>query len=137
MSNQIFKKEDRVFDINYGWGIIQAIDNFGFLPIDVYFENNYYVSYTKEGKKYNSSISPTLSFTEYGVDYRFCQERPIDYTGYIGKWGRFWLTDNPKEYTISKLERIKLTGFVSKTSIVIYDHFEPFTDEQIKILNLE
>ena len=138
MEKEIFRKGDRVFDIRYGWGTITRVtDDFkSFFPIWVDFDNGYDKQvYTLEGASKIDKI-PMLSFTEYGFDDRFTQGKSINYNDYLNKWGKFW-NDKINEYTISKLERIKLTGFVSNTSIVIYDHFEPFTDEQIKVLKLE
>ena len=45
--------------------------------------------------------------------------------------------DRIKEYIISRLERATPEGFKSNTSIMIYNNFEPLTEEQIKMLNLE
>lgn len=98
----------------------------------------YYASVddTRDGKDYHTDLSPILSFTEYNlIDGGFSQERPIDYGEYIGKWGKFW--NDKKEYIVSKLERYSSEGFRTTTSIALYKFFEPLTEEQIKILNLE
>ena len=137
MAKEIFRVGDRVFDIIFGWGKVTEVYYFQNrnYPVSVQFENSI-IKYTYDGKWNTADSYSRLSFTEYGFDDRFSQERPIDYTEYIGKWGKFW-NDKINEYTISKLERIKLTSFVSNTSIAIYDCFEPLTDEQVKILELE
>ena len=135
MKKEIFREGDKVFDIRHGWGEVIRVYN---TYISVKFKKNdnvFSYMYKFNGLPgYNDDIL-LLSFKEYTLQ-GFSQERPINYNDYIGKWGKFW-NDKINEYTISKLERIKLTGFVSNTSIVIYDHFEPFTDEQIKVLKLE
>ena len=138
MTKEIFRVGDRVFDIDYGWGEVTETHYIEttLYPILVKFQTSS-VYYTLDGKWAHGDSYLKLSFTEYDfVNGGFSQERPIDYTEYIGKWGKFW-NDKINEYTISKLERIKLTSFVSNTSIAIYDCFEPLTDEQIKILGLE
>ena len=137
MDKQIFKIGDRVFDIMYGWGVVEELhqDEERSYPLIVRFPGFDTLYYTRDGKSNTSDSHPILSFTEYGFDNRFSQERPINYNDYIGKWGKFW-NDCSKEYTISKLEKVKLNKFKSNTSIALYDNFEPLTEEQIKILNL-
>lgn len=138
MDKQIFKVGDKVYDAMCGWGEVKDIDeHLVFIKFykDNYLEYNYLEEYNHDGRFSESDINPRLSFTEYGFDNRFSQERPINYNDYIGKWGKFW-HDCSKEYTISKLEKVKLNKFKSNTSIALYDNFEPLTEEQIKILNL-
>lgn len=134
---EIFKLGDRVFDIMYGWGVVEELhqDEERSYPLIVRFPGFDTLYYTRDGKSNTSDSHPILSFTEYGFDNRFTQERPINYNDYIGKWGKFW-NDCSKEYTISKLEKVKLNKFKSNTSIALYNNFEPLTEEQIKILNL-
>ena len=138
MDKQIFKVGDRVFDIMYGWGVVEELhqDEERSYPLIVRFPGFDTLYYTRDGKSNTSDSHPILSFTEYGFDNRFSQERPINYEEYIGKWGKFW-EDRIKEYIISRLERITPDGFKSNTSIMIYNNFEPLTEEQIKMLNLE
>ncbi len=138
MNEQIFKVGDRVFDIMYGWGVVEELhqDEERSYPLIVRFPGFDTLYYTRDGKSNTSDSHPILSFTEYGFDNRFSQERPINYEEYIGKWGKFW-EDRIKEYIISRLERITPDGFKSNTSIMIYNNFEPLTEEQIKMLNLE
>mgnify|MGYP007024744720 FL=1 len=134
-----FKVGDRVYDIQYGWGTITAkretFEDPNYIWV-VTFENGDTDDYTIEGK-YNTTVRyRSLSFTEYDfVNGGFSQERPIDYEEYIGKWGKFW--NDKKEYIVSKLERYSSEGFRTTTSIALYKFFEPLTEEQIKILNLE
>lgn len=72
MKDKIFKKEDKVFDIRRGWGIVSQI---GINFIEVEFKNqkgnNLVVWYEN-----NDSII-FLSFTEYYLE-GFSQERPED-----------------------------------------------------------
>ena len=46
------------------------------------------IIYTNDGKRTLGEETPLLSFMEYTLQ-GFSQERPINYEGYIGKWGRF------------------------------------------------
>ena len=134
MAKKIFKVGDRVFDAMCGWGEVKDIDrHLVFVKFD---KDDNIDEYYDDGRFCESDINPRLSFTEYGFDNRFSQERPINYNDYIGKWGKFW-DDCSKEYTISKLEKVKLNKFKSNTSIALYDNFEPLTEEQIKTLNLK
>lgn len=135
MKKQIFKKDDKVFDIKFGWGVVKEIDNSLLFSVLIEFGDNK-MGYTSEGKISLTSIEPTLSFTEYRIDKGFSQERVINYKDYLGKWGKFWNNHN-KDYIISKLDRVESNGFKSNTSTVIYDNFQPLTEEQIKILELE
>lgn len=92
MEKQIFKKGYQVFDIRFGWGIVEEIDESNNLyPVRVVFDSyeNDYVVYTHEGRKDILEETPLLSFTEYTLE-GFSQERPINYDDYIGKWGTFW-----------------------------------------------
>ena len=71
----MFKLGDKVFDAQYGWGIVVKTDVNGELPIEVDFMGNV-ESYTPNGKYYLSDNYPTLSFTEYNlVNGGFSQER--------------------------------------------------------------
>lgn len=136
MDKQIFKVGDRVFDIHHGWGIVIKIKPDGSntsFPIRVKFKDDT-ECYSYDGRPYFNT-SKVLSFTEYTLQ-GFSQERPIDYNVYIGKWGKFW-GDRIKEYIISRLERATPEGFKSNTSFILYDNFEPLTEEQIKTLNLK
>lgn len=134
MDKQIFKVGDRVFDAMCGWGEVKDIDeDLVFVKFD---KDDNIDEYHDDGRFCKSDINPRLSFTEYGFDNRFSQKRFFDYKNCIGKWGKFW-DDRIKEYIISRLERITPDGFKSNTSIMIYNNFEPLTEEQIKMLNLK
>lgn len=139
MDKQIFKVGDRVFDIMYGWGKVENLvkkDNGEIVLVYVKFDNfNESLTYTYDGRFSIKDLHPRLSFTEYTLQ-GFSQKRFFDYKNCIGKWGKFW-DDRIKEYIISRLERITPDGFKSNTSIMIYNNFEPLTEEQIKMLNLE
>lgn len=138
MKEQIFKLEDKVFDIRYGWGKVTICADTILYPIGVQFDEDdsqEVILYTEDGKGHLGDNKPLLSFTEYTLN-GFSQKRFFDYKNCIGKWGKFW-DDRIKEYIISRLERITPDGFKSNTSIMIYNNFEPLTEEQIKMLNLE
>ena len=78
MKEQIFKVGDRVFDINYGWGVVEELhqDEERSYPLIVRFSGFEALYYTRDGKSNTSDSHPILSFTEYGFDNRFSQERP-------------------------------------------------------------
>ena len=135
MKKEIFKVGDEVYDATFGWGTITSINKSTLLPITVKFKRDK-IFYTMDGRTYPSAIRPTLSFTEYGFDDRFSQERPIDYKDYIGKWGKFW-NDNPKYFTIGILEGYEQGGHKPFQSVSLdFQNFQPLTDEQIKVLGL-
>ena len=139
----IFKVGDKVFDIRYGWGIVKYIytidwEKVGpeFLVCEVDFnkEKEPYI-YTKK------SVTQMLSFTEYTLQ-GFTQEKPVNYEEYIGKWGKFW--DNGENAVIvGKLCdycQYHTHHFRVRThddEVGFYTNFEPLTDEQLKVLNLE
>ena len=135
MAKKIFKVGDRVFDIICGWGEIESIDSTRAYPITAVFDGSK-TNYTYKGELPLGKIR-TLSFTEYGFDNRFTQERPINYEEYIGKWGKFW-DNNPQYFRVGKLD-----GYVSAEEKPFFSrykdfkNFEPLTDEQVKILELE
>ena len=140
MEKQIFKVGDRVFDIRHGWGTIKKYDaNYSF-PIEVKFDKKYIsdlIQYTKYGKDYELDDTGLLSFTEYGFDDRFSQERPIDYIEYIGKWGKFW-NYNTEYFTIGILKGYEQDSYKPFQSVSLdFKNFKPLTDEQIKVLGLE
>ena len=135
MAKKIFRVGDRVFDINFGWGKIESIKNTRPYPITAVF-NGLESNYSYNGELCISRIR-TLSFTEYGFDDRFSQEKPINYNDYIGKWGKFWDID-VKTCIIDRLIECKPDDeYYFTTSEFGYLNFEPLTDEQIKILGLE
>lgn len=136
MDKRIFKVGDRVFDIRYGWGTIISCEITRTYSIQVKFDKygSDEMYYSKNGKVYPDDKHPTLSFTEYTLQ-GFSQERPIEYSNHIGKWGKFW-NNGDKQYLISKLERLVLSSFRPRTEKKFYDNFEPLTEEQIKILGL-
>lgn len=75
---EIFKLGDRVFDIRYGWGTIVEYNSILSYPIIVDFDKynlKELIYYTKYGKEYEIDHVGLLSFTEYGFDNRFSQER--------------------------------------------------------------
>ena len=82
MEKQIFKVGDRVYHIDYGWGVIDHIednieDNFNDKhPIQVTFEEDTKY-FTIDGRYYDYSKNKSLSFTEYTLQ-GFSQERPIE-----------------------------------------------------------
>ena len=136
MEKEIFRKEDKVFDISYGWGIVKLIDNYAKFPIGVKFGDNL-ISYTADGKKSLISVAPTLSFTEYGLNNKFTQKRPINYNDYIGKWGKFW-NNYIEKFIITTLDDYFMNDNKPfETNCGFFKHFEPLKEEQIKILGLE
>ena len=141
MEKQIFKLDDKVFDIEHGWGIVKSTDYFTTYPIRVKYGDNY-VIYTIDGKKNIQSIFPTLSFKEYSPDDRFTQERPVDYKSCIGSYGRFW-DNEEKTFVIGELfdylpHLIRAFEMKGKDSqIFCYENFKPLTEEQLKILGLK
>lgn len=91
MKKQTFEKGDRVFDILHGWGEVTCLYISDWeksaserLVCIVKFDGGEECYYTKK------VALKSLSFTEYGFDERFTQERSINYEEYIGKWGKFW-----------------------------------------------
>jgi hypothetical protein len=70
----VFKVGDKVFDIKYGWGVVDRIWSDGMYPVSVKFlidEEHY----TYNGRQYPKD-PPRLSFTEYTLQ-GFSQERPV------------------------------------------------------------
>lgn len=139
MEKQIFKKGDRVFDIRFGWGKVKEVLDtlYHNYPITVFFDNiGNVITYASDGS-FGAGMPQMLSFTEYTLQ-GFSQERPINYNDYIGKWGKFWNDDFEDYYVISKLKEYK-SGDTYKFKILggVYNTFEPLTEEQIKVLNLE
>lgn len=78
MKNEIFKVGDRVYHIDYGWGLIDYISDLKdeLHPIQVTFEHET-MYFTIDGRYYNTSKNKSLSFTEYTLQ-GFSQERPIE-----------------------------------------------------------
>jgi hypothetical protein len=107
----IFKEGDKVFDIQYGWGIVKHIDFDANYPIFCRFDNDKQC-YSIDGKIISGAI-PTLSFTEYTLE-GFSQERPEE----LPKRGDVvWVRDNDNEpwfisHFISKENEWHLTSFI-------------------------
>lgn len=133
---QVFKKGDKVFDIQFGWGVVVEINDKYTFSVFVEFDSGCQ-TYTKNGYYDDDFKHPSLSFTEYTIQ-GFSQERPIDYTEYIGCWGIFWGDDDNAILNIGKLVRID-TGtnhpyYNCKSEN--YQFFQPLTDEQLKAMGL-
>jgi hypothetical protein len=135
----LFKKDDKVFDIRYGWGRVKYIYRIDWekagpeiLVCEVEFDKKKapYI-YTKK------LASRVLSFTEYTLQ-GFSQERPINYDEYIGKWGKFW-EEGENEILISILVNYERNNkeFPFETSNEYFSNFEPLTEEQVRVLNLD
>lgn len=139
----MFKEGDRVFDIVNGWGEIAYLYNYDWkklasehLACVVKFHNGEERHYTK-----NVALK-LLSFTEYGIDERFSQERPIDYEKCVGKWGKFW-NKGEKTIVIGKLFQYRpysnLYPFgmdARDLETSFYTNFELLTRTQVEILGL-
>lgn len=144
MEKQIFKIGDRVFDIRYGWGKVTNCEHLRLYPIGVQFDEDdsqEILFYSKDGKTNSGDNKPFLSFEEYDFDNRFTQERPINYEDYMRKWGKFWnnISDNIIIDVLDDLcedcdGNVKFVPYEINSH---YDHFEPLTDEQLKVLGLE
>ena len=77
---EIFKEGDRVFHVEYGWGVVIQADKSVRYGIEVKFDEVSFdcgVSYTLDGKEFENSKQSLLSFTEYTLQ-GFSQERPIE-----------------------------------------------------------
>jgi len=142
MEKQIFRVDDKVYDFEFGWGVVVEVAICGFYPIKVKFESNANMFYfTRDGKYEYSSEAPRLSFTEYDlVNGGFSQERLIDYNEYIGKWGKFW--NGSSKVVIDTLAEIKdgkygRVVFNPRVTSIYCDNFEPLTEEQLKVLGLK
>ena len=139
----IFKVGDKVYDFEFGWGVVADISRGGFYNTKVNFETKAKTIYfTRDGKYEHSDETPRLSFTEYDLTSGgFSQERPVDYSEYVGKWGKFWISGE-KTVIIGKLNNYFPQANMSfevktKSKLVnCYDNFEPLTDEQLKVLAL-
>lgn len=125
MEKKVFKEGDKVFHIEYGWGIvIEDDDDLGF-PIVVKFEDDEQASFSVTGKELTTANQPLLSFTEYTLQ-GFSQERPIDlpevgeevmvsYSGIewsLGKFykykdGVFYTEDKNRTYFWNYLKRLR------------------------------
>ena len=137
-NKQIFKMGDRVFDVIHGWGEVIRIYSTDWenLPLEhlvcgVKFNNGAEGHYTKH------IALKILSFTEYGFDKRFSQKRPVNYKDYEGKWGKFW---DDEVILISKLvfyDDAENENYPFESEFNCHMNFEPLTEEQVKILELE
>lgn len=131
-----FEIGDKVFDIRYGWGVVESFEvDLGWESIEVRF-NNILISYTLSGRGEIGDELCLLSFTEYTLQ-GFTKDKPIDYSKFIGKWGMFWSNNNKEEYIISRLESYDGKWFISESSpIPLYSNFKPLSEEQIESLGL-
>ena len=79
MEKQIFKAGDKVYHIEYGWGVVKdnKCDHVINFPIVVEFKEHNLIVFSNDGKEIIGSKQPTLSFTEYTLQ-GFSQERPIE-----------------------------------------------------------
>lgn len=145
-----FRVNQKVFSYAYGWGRIVSIsetEDYTKEPV-ITFKNteDLYDFYDLEGRfvilSYNIIIyrseNPVLATEEYTLN-GFTQKEKVNYEDYIGKWGKFWDRDSDKDFLVSILHcfnHYDQYEFVTKDD-KCYEFFEPLTEEQIKILNLE
>jgi hypothetical protein len=96
MEKSIFKEGDKVFDIRYGWGVVNSINKWDLTPIYVIFGNEQSCTYNDDGIQLQHH-PPFLSFTKYTFE-GFSQERPeeLPKKGQI-VWGR---NEFPSEWHI-------------------------------------
>ena len=87
---EIYQVGDRVFDAQFGWGIVFNIDSSNY-PVIVNFKSGSVKSYTEKGFYSTTDLEPALSFTEYNfVNGGFSQNREDINKHLIGKLGWFW-----------------------------------------------
>lgn len=77
MEKTVFKKGDKVFHIEYGWGEVIEIRNVDSFPVVVNF-NNEHIRFSNKGTEFFEDKMPLLSFTEYTLQ-GFSQERPMEF----------------------------------------------------------
>jgi hypothetical protein len=70
----IYKKDDKVYDIRFGWGVIVCIENKQSYPVRVSFQG-ILERYNFDGRHNGNDLIPMLSFTTYELK-GFSQERP-------------------------------------------------------------
>ena len=135
MKKQTFEKGDRVFHYLKGWGEIVHTYSDNWEEVD----DNYTVCVVRfesseELEHFTKYLATKmLSFTEYTLQ-GFTQERPIDYSECIGKWGKF--NDHGEEdCSICKLKDENHNGQFVDYLGNIWDEFEPLTDEQVELLS--
>lgn len=135
-----FKLNQKVFDYSYGWGKVSEI--FKNTSFSVYYSKfRLYILYREDGSYYYKEgldTKPVLATEEYTLK-GFTQKEQIDYNQLVGKWGKFWDRDSDKDFLVSILHcfnHYDQFEFVTKDD-KCYEFFEPLTEEQIKILNLE
>ena len=137
MEKEIFREGDKVFDVRHGWGEVIAVYNDRYVSVKFKKECDIFsCMYRFNGIFGKGDETSMLSFKEYTLQ-GFTQERPIDYTEYIRKWGKFW-NDNPECFTIGILKGYEQGGHKPFHSVDLdFQNFKPLTDEQVKILELE
>ena len=128
----IFKVGDKVFDIQYGWGQVIAVDYYNRdYTVKVLFDLENKISiYTDDGKWKKGDRFPRLSFTEYTLS-GFSDKKVEKYADYLGKWGKFW-NDNPNVVSVGKLAGCDEEGnpyFYNTEGKNTYKNFEPYSNE--------
>lgn len=76
MKQKEFKVGDKVFDLRFGWGIVDGKNNDSYC-VSVKFEKDHQ-NYTEEGYFFTSEMNPTLSHTEYGPHIQSQSKFKID-----------------------------------------------------------
>lgn len=127
MEKQTFKVGDRVYVARYGWGFVECVKS---KKCSVKFD---------DGGQVISVPNRLISFEKYFLQ-TLLEKKLCDYSAYIGKCGKF-SGENTEEWVVGRLERYEPDEdgnfFKCKGVVNWYEYFEPFTDEQIKILRLE
>lgn len=123
----------KVFDLNYGHGVISFIEPLDLCSIDVIFENRIGQSYTSSGKLENGII-PTLSLTKY--DFFKGGFTPISEWNKpkIGDVGYFWDDKTYKQLSYGVLAKVNTLDSHPYTSLTdaMFKNFSPEVPEWYK-----
>lgn len=130
----MFKVGDKVFDYQYGWGVVEEIWEDITYPVDVNFERSVN-TYTSDGRELEDN-HPSLSFTEYTLE-GFSQERPFNPEDCVGKWCILDTTgDDSESIVVDKVVSFDGTNYVDRDKL-FWKNAKLLTEEQLKAFNLK
>lgn len=107
MKTKEFKVGDKVFDLRYGWGVVESIIYDDSYPIKVsYMYGKIFTSYEIDGKDLTRSINPILSHTEYSAQSKYPKVMEVSPNGrvwfkrvvFAEKMGRFIAWSNAETF---------------------------------------
>lgn len=135
-----FKEFDYVYSDEFGFGTVSKVYNEGAdVLLDIKLERpcEYTESFKSKPEIKTVRAEDTDLVTVETVEVEYHKDDKIDYTKYIGKWGKFEIDED--SMLVAKLNYFRKDDQhrFSNDGYDFHYSFEPLTEEELKVLKLE